>query len=233
MFRLLRQSTPLETSRSTGPVSITPSRPTPPPILSTYLDSLPPVLTTTTTSSNLNNYRWQSKLPPTPEEMAATTTTVDISSQKYWGPVYWTFFHVFAASIVDDAAFTRCWPQMKVMVIESIVELLPCNACLDHGRTYLHRVQWSKITNREQLIEFFWLFHNFVNFRGNKPLFPRESLVVYESKSLQGAFFDLRRLIQTPGLFGRQKNLDRGFGRPEYWKRLHQFLQQYGTCFRH
>ena len=68
-------------------------------------------------------------------------------------------------------------------LITGICRNLPCPTCSEHASTYLVNTNINAIQTKEQLIEFFFTFHNEVNKRKGFAQFPRELLREKYSKA--------------------------------------------------
>lgn len=89
---------------------------------------------------------------------------------KNWGPHYWYFIHMAAVSYPNDPT-----PEMKNTMKNFLVGIpvfLPCEMCKNHAISYLeskkYLFDWA-VSNRTNLFEFTWAFHNHVNASINKP----------------------------------------------------------------
>ena len=95
-------------------------------------------------------------------------------SIQEWGQVTWYLFHTLAEKIRPEY-----FDQERANIskhIYSICSILPCPDCKQHALSYLSKINFSTITNKEQLKLFLMNFHNYVNNRHNKKLFTIEEV---------------------------------------------------------
>jgi hypothetical protein len=107
-------------------------------------------------------------------------------SPKDWGPPLWLFFHTLAEK-VDETKFDVLGPQI-FNLIRKICSCLPCPDCSNHATTFLNKVKMNTISTKENLKMMLFYFHNTVNKRTNKPVFPGDGLSIYSTYSLPKLF---------------------------------------------
>lgn len=101
---------------------------------------------------------------------------------KLWGPVVWSFFHIFAQQINED--FFKNNRLVCLNIIENICSTLPCPLCSDHAIKFLKNSGFKNIISKQQLIYFLFNFHNSVNLKTNKPPFDFKDLEIYKRGKL-------------------------------------------------
>ena len=91
--------------------------------------------------------------------------------QSTWGPTYWSFLHILSISFPEQPTdqqrthFRSC--------LEHLSQIMPCEQCRIHMTAYLKGVVWSEVlTSRETCMRFLWEFHNDVNKRLGKSIYP-------------------------------------------------------------
>ena len=94
-----------------------------------------------------------------------------------WGPSIWFFFHTLAEKIKEDK-FEQYKYQL-VGVIKNICRALPCPDCSQHATSFWRKVNEHGIRDKNDLRNLLFIFHNKVNVRTNKPLYPKEKLDIY------------------------------------------------------
>ena len=97
---------------------------------------------------------------------------------KLWGPIIWSFFHIYAQQI--NPVFFKNNTKMCLNVINDICQSLPCPMCTNHAKQFLKNYNFNSIKTKEQLILFLFNFHNDVNIRTKKRLFTLEELEIYK-----------------------------------------------------
>jgi hypothetical protein len=91
-----------------------------------------------------------------------------------WGEPIWFFFHTMAEKVNPDS-----FQIIRVrffQIVSNICKNLPCPICAEHATQYLNNTNLNTVQTKEQLIDFFFTFHNSVNMRKGVPLFPKEQL---------------------------------------------------------
>lgn len=91
-----------------------------------------------------------------------------------WGEPVWFFFHTLAEKVKPESFLII---RMELLhLISDICKNLPCPTCSQHATDYLASTNFNIIQTKDQLIDFFYTFHNSVNQRKGVALFPRELL---------------------------------------------------------
>ena len=97
---------------------------------------------------------------------------------KLWGPIVWSFFHVFAQQINEE--FFKNNRLTCLNIIQNICSSLPCPLCTEHAISFLKKNGFLNITNKNQLILFLFKFHNSVNTRTKKEQYKLQDLEIYK-----------------------------------------------------
>jgi hypothetical protein len=97
-----------------------------------------------------------------------------------WGKPIWTFFHTMAQKMKDEYFTVLIGGFMKMIV--SICSVLPCPVCSKHAIEYINSININNIRSKNDLINFFYNFHNVVNKKKGYPMFRREDVIkTYEN----------------------------------------------------
>jgi len=99
--------------------------------------------------------------------------------------------HTLAAKIKENS-----FPiigQKLILVLIQICNNLPCPECAQHARQFWNKVNTANISNKNDLINLLFVFHNMVNKRKQYPPFKYDNLKYYET----------RNVIQTYNIFSR------------------------------
>uniref|UniRef100_A0A6C0LV32 thiol oxidase n=1 Tax=viral metagenome TaxID=1070528 RepID=A0A6C0LV32_9ZZZZ len=100
-----------------------------------------------------------------------TTSSKQKSDKTLWGQLLWFSLHNGALNypvLPTDR-------DMKDMVgfIRALPLMIPCDECKNHADRFINQLTEDQLLNAsrtpESLFHFFWLFHNDVNQRLNKP----------------------------------------------------------------
>lgn len=93
---------------------------------------------------------------------------------QQWGPSTWTFFHALASKMK-----TNSFPIIGAQLLQIIVQIssnLPCPECTRHAKSFFSTINPKTITSQEHLKRLIHNFHNSVNKRTERELFPFENL---------------------------------------------------------
>ena len=102
-----------------------------------------------------------------------------MSGIRKWAPNTWIFFHTFASHINED--FFSKNKRMVLFIIKTICHNLPCPECTHHAIIFMNRVNENTIKHKKDLIEMLHAFHNGVNKRTGKLVFPEDKLDMYNN----------------------------------------------------
>jgi len=92
-----------------------------------------------------------------------------------WGPPTWHYLHSLGEVVHPDH-----YQAVKQILWKHVVELcssVPCPDCAAHAASYLSKIPVPP--TKDAFRGTLWLFHNQVNQRTDKPMFPREKLTMY------------------------------------------------------
>lgn len=143
-------------------------------------------------------------------------------SINIWGPSCWTFFHTIIAKIKPNE-FTKIRDGL-LHNLRVISQNLPCPYCSAHAKSFFGRQKNLHFNTKEEMINFFWFFHNHVNAMKKKSQFPESELSSYNNKNLRDVYSrfaiyytskdnGLRTLSETM----HRKNISRGLNQ---WLRI-------------
>jgi hypothetical protein len=147
-----------------------------------------------------------------------------MSGRETWGPVLWTFLHTLA-SVSDRRDIYLLWNNY----LRLTATILPCDQCRFHMKQYVGShifvpKNWIKQTGAEnaaQIQKWLFTFHNDVNQRLGKPLFPFSKMFPMPAPSRQQSIESLHTIYQRLlELWSSQKSL---LGE---WKRATNLLVQ-------
>ena len=97
-----------------------------------------------------------------------------------WGKPIWTFFHVMAQKMRSEYFHLIIGDFMRI--ISLICNVLPCPVCSKHAMEYINSINVNNIRNKDDLRQFFYVFHNTVNKRKGYPIFSQDAVVsTYEN----------------------------------------------------
>jgi len=102
---------------------------------------------------------------------------------KSWAIPTWLFLHTLVAQVPEERYSTI--RDDLVYQIKNICAVLPCPDCAKHATDYLQGMRPGHVPTKEALKIALWRFHNVVNARTNKPVFPLESMDIYARANLR------------------------------------------------
>ena len=118
-------------------------------------------------------------------------------SPSNWGPPTWIFMHTLAAKITESS-----FPLIGQNIISILIQIsnnLPCPECAQHAKHFWSKVKIANITNKTDLINLLFVFHNMVNKRKELPPFKYDNLAYYESKNIIDTYNAFSRNFNTRG----------------------------------
>jgi len=152
---------------------------------------------------------------------------------EIWSIPTWLFFHTVAEKINDN--FLKTHKAQVIGIIKEICGNLPCPDCTQHATAYCRNLSEANIKNKNDLIQFFYTFHNNVNRRLGKPNYPRRQLNKYKrgrldiifQKFIYGFMKKYSRTLYAGNLSqdARRRNVGRRVSAwiQTYWRQLQGF----------
>ena len=114
-----------------------------------------------------------------------------------WGPPVWKLFHILIENIKEES-----FPKLHVelfQLIKRISSFLPCPECSLHATTFLSKVRMEQISCKNDFKSMLYIFHNKVNLRRKKPLFPYVEMEKYKNQKLIPAYNNFIMVYNTKG----------------------------------
>jgi hypothetical protein len=147
-------------------------------------------------------------------------------SSEVWGPSVWTFFHTLAEKINEKYFFKL---RSNIFnIIKLTCRNLPCPKCASEASIFLEKTNINKINNKQEFINFIYMFHNYVNKKKNKPLFSSTKLNIYKNIHLSSAFLNFIKVFHTRG---NMQLLTESFQRDLAIKEIIKWMKAYGKAF--
>lgn len=100
-------------------------------------------------------------------------------SKKVWGNATWYLFHTLAEKINEEYFLEK--KKEFFDFISIICKNLPCPDCAEDATIILKNVNFNNIQSKDNLIDFFYQFHNKVNVKLKKPIFEKDDLNKYKN----------------------------------------------------
>jgi hypothetical protein len=101
-----------------------------------------------------------------------------MSPPSVWGPAVWKLFHTLCEKIHEDA-YNYIGPQLFFFIVR-ICKLLPCPECSKDASIFLAKIKMSDLKTKTELINIFYLFHNYVSAKKRKPLYNYANMNIYK-----------------------------------------------------
>lgn len=118
-------------------------------------------------------------------------------SPNNWGPPTWVFLHTLCEKI-KDTSFPIIGKSLMSFII-NICSNLPCPECSQHAKLFWSKVNKNNITNKIDLINLLFVFHNVVNKRKNYQPFKYQDLQYYKTKNIIETYNSFSRNYNTKG----------------------------------
>ena len=120
-----------------------------------------------------------------------------MSPPEVWGPPTWSFIHLLSIRIKDnlDADIYRS----VFKFIQLICKHLPCPSCAQDATSFLSKIKLSDIRSKKKLLNTIFLFHNYVNKKTYKPMFPYNKLNNYYKSDFNVSILNFFKVYNTNG----------------------------------
>jgi hypothetical protein len=105
--------------------------------------------------------------------------------------------HTLACKVKEDSF--SIIGQKLISALIQICSNLPCPECAQHSKQFWNKVKVSNITNKTDLINLLFVFHNMVNKRKQTKPFKYENLEYYNSRNVVETYNAFSRNFNTRG----------------------------------
>uniref|UniRef100_A0A6C0H697 thiol oxidase n=1 Tax=viral metagenome TaxID=1070528 RepID=A0A6C0H697_9ZZZZ len=139
-----------------------------------------------------------------------------------WGPVTWILIHVLAQRVHPSSL------HELFNLIKSLVSNLPCPLCSDDSKKFLSKINTLGIKEPMHLQDIYFLFHNIVNKKKNKPIFEKNKLNNYNNIYIIPVY---KHFIKVYNSNGNIKLLQDNFQRDIVKKNLNTYIRKYISLF--
>jgi hypothetical protein len=120
-----------------------------------------------------------------------------MANSSVWGPPIWKLFHVLLEKITEES-FPKLYLQL-FQLIKKICSNLPCPECSLHATTFLSKIRIEQISTKNDFKNMLYVFHNKVNLRRNKSLFPYAEMQKYKNQNLISIYNNFIIVYNTKG----------------------------------
>ena len=100
---------------------------------------------------------------------------------RAWGMPTWIFLHTLIAKMPES----EYKANETLSQIKSLCAVLPCPDCASHATQFFASINAKHVPTKESFKQLLWRFHNTVNLRTRKQMFPLEKLSIYDTISFQ------------------------------------------------
>lgn len=103
-----------------------------------------------------------------------------------WGPNIWYIVHGISYKISDEN-FLK-YKNEFIDLIKLLFTNLPCPDCSKDATEKLNKTNFDNILSKDDMIKYLFDFHNYVNQKTNKSIFPYEEMKIYENINLKNIY---------------------------------------------
>ena len=107
---------------------------------------------------------------------------IKMTQPSIWGPPIWKLFHVLIEKM-NDESFNHLYLSL-FNHIKRICSYLPCPECSQHATIFLSNIKQEQISTKNDFKNMLYIFHNKVNLRKNKALFPYSEINKYKNYNI-------------------------------------------------
>jgi len=142
-----------------------------------------------------------------------------MTQPSIWGPPIWTLFHTLIEKIKEDY-FNILYMEL-FNHIKRICSYLPCPECSQHATLFLSKVKPEHISNKNDFKNMLYVFHNKVNLRKQKKLYPYADLNKYKDLNITHIY---NKFVTVYNTKGNMKMLTESFQRQFVIKNFKEWL---------
>jgi hypothetical protein len=138
---------------------------------------------------------------------------------KSWAIPTWLFLHTMVAQVSEEKYASI--KEELVYQIKNICAVLPCPDCAQHATQYLSGLKLSHVPTKDALQTALWRFHNTVNAKTGKPVFPLDKMDIYARSNLRVMYAvfiqEFTKPVRNPKLIMDVLARDRVIARFKQW----------------
>ena len=106
-----------------------------------------------------------------------------MANNYVWANAYWNFFHIFSYNM-NETKLNEKNIKLIHIFINTLVSLIPCDLCKIDTTQYFENKSFKTLKTKKEFVFFFYEFHNYVNKKTRKNLFPIKILNKYNKNSV-------------------------------------------------
>jgi len=140
-----------------------------------------------------------------------------------WGQPTWQYLHSLGEVIHPEH-----YLAVKSVLWKHVVDLcssVPCPECASHADSYLSKIPVPP--TKDAFRGTLWTFHNHVNLKTGKPVFPREKLVMYRVPlvlTFPRCKYAMKRQPYNPLLMIHKMKTNKSIEAMEQWLKQNRLL---------
>jgi hypothetical protein len=106
-----------------------------------------------------------------------------MNSTQYWGNLQWYLFHLLSYTVSDNDLADKNIKKIYLELFLLLLNLMPCIKCYNHSKEILNEypIDWK---NKENMINWFYNFHNLVNKFLGKQIYSLDDLEIAMKKPI-------------------------------------------------
>ena len=141
-----------------------------------------------------------------------------------WGYITWTLFHTLIAKL-NDTQYNIIGP-IVLNTIKGICSILPCPVCKEHAVNYVKKVTIKQhLPTKEHMKQFFYHFHNNVNIKNKKAIYPYEDMNKYNNGNLKIIYNNFRILLNKN--YGNPRMMENNIKKQYIFKQINSIIEKY------
>ena len=140
---------------------------------------------------------------------------MSILGREVWGPSLWYVMHTLANKSGNQTSYILQLDEINIWIniIKTLHNIMPCALCASHYKEWILKTNLRKLHEykglqlQEWLQNFWYVFHNNVNTKTNKPEFIKDGLLGYTAATEFNNAWDLLKRMTAYGIQHNQLNL--------------------------
>jgi len=123
---------------------------------------------------------------------------VELPDANQWGPILWSLLHGISIkrTKIDSLKLMSLKVKWKLL-FDTLPQIIPCVECKEHLVAYMSQNPYVTINSEEEFSNWFYLLHEDVNKRLNKPSLDKTKLVeIHSQVNLRTAYYKCDKLME-------------------------------------
>ena len=115
-------------------------------------------------------------------------------NNENWGNVYWNFFHIVTINLNEKKLTNQNIINLNYF-FNSMISKISCGKCYNDCKMFFKNNNFNSLSKKREFIIFFYNFHNHVNRKIGKKIYPFNSLNKYKGISSINYLNKVNRLM--------------------------------------